>query len=81
LIVCLCHGVRDRDVDAAIGAGAGTVEEVGDACGAGTGCGACVGEIEDKLERAGRCDRDRAGDCPAPLVSVRSRPTEPREAA
>ena len=74
--------MRDRELDAAIADGAETVEQVGEQCGAGTGCGACIPEIEDRLESAGRCDRARAGDCPQTLVSVRSRNlTEPRDAA
>ena len=83
MIVCLCHGVRDRDIDAAIGDGADSVEAVGEHCGAGTGCGACIPDIEDKLERAGRCDRSRAGDCPRGLVTLRTaqEDREPREAA
>ena len=83
MIVCLCHAVRDRELDSAIADGAESVEEVGRQCGAGTGCGACIPEIEDRLERAGRgCDRGGAGDCPRGLVSVRSRlQSEPRDAA
>jgi bacterioferritin-associated ferredoxin len=83
VIVCLCHAVRDRELDTAIASGAESVEEVGRQCGAGTGCGACIPEIEDRLERAGRaCDRAAAGDCPGSLVSVRSRhQSEPRDAA
>lgn len=83
MIVCLCHAVRDRDLDAAIADGAESVEQIGQQCGAGTGCGACIPEIEDRLERAGRgCDRAAAGDCPRTLVSVRSRlQSEPRDAA
>ncbi len=83
MIVCLCHAVRDRELDAAIADGAETVDEVGEICGAGSGCGACVPEIEERLERAGRsCDRAAAGDCPKTLVSVRSRNlTASRDAA
>lgn len=75
MIICLCHGVRDRDIDAVIGDGAETVEEIGQECGAGTGCGTCIPELEDKLESAGRgCDRSRNGDCPRTLVTL-GRPT------
>ncbi|HVK74981.1 MAG TPA: (2Fe-2S)-binding protein [Kofleriaceae bacterium] len=84
VIVCLCHGVRDRDIDAVIGDGAESIDDVGEQCGAGTGCGACIPDIEDKLERAGRgCDRSRAGDCPRGLVTLRSAQNdrEPRDAA
>lgn len=66
MIVCLCHGVRDRDLDAAIATGAGTVEEVGRACGAGTGCGACIPDVEDRLARG-------CGDAPS-LATIRSSP-------
>lgn len=76
MIVCLCHAVRDRDLDAAIAEGASTVEEVGRACGAGTGCGACIPDVEDRLAQGTGC-----GDCPRSLASVRSRTTEAREAA
>ncbi len=76
MIVCLCHAVRDRDLDAAIAEGASTVEEVGRACGAGTGCGACIPDVEDRLAHGNGC-----GDCPRSLASVRSRTTEARDAA
>jgi bacterioferritin-associated ferredoxin len=55
LIVCLCHGVRDRDIDEAIDRGAATVDDLGDMCGAGTGCGACVDDLEDKLAASVTC--------------------------
>jgi bacterioferritin-associated ferredoxin len=90
MIVCLCHAVTDRDIDRVIEEGAATVEEIGRQCGAGTGCGACVMELHDKLcahaddlaslsSGSARCSRG--------LVSVRSRKVdlargeEPREAA
>lgn len=41
MIVCSCFRVSDRDVKAAIRHGAGTVEAIGAACDAGTGCGSC----------------------------------------
>ncbi|MEZ4404251.1 MAG: (2Fe-2S)-binding protein [Kofleriaceae bacterium] len=75
MIVCLCYAVRDRDLDAAIAGGAATVEEVGRACGAGTGCGACLGDVEDSLMRSGGC-----GDCPAGRLTVRSRQSDERSA-
>jgi bacterioferritin-associated ferredoxin len=93
MIVCLCHAVTDRDIDRVIEDGASTVEEIGRQCGAGTGCGACVMELHDKL--CARADDlaavGGAGSgpmrCSRGLVSVRSRQVdlargeEPREAA
>jgi bacterioferritin-associated ferredoxin len=66
----LCFPTSDRDVDNAIDDGARTVAEIGRRCGAGTGCGACVDELRDRLSAKGAtaCTRDCAD-----LVSVRSR--------
>jgi bacterioferritin-associated ferredoxin len=60
--VCLCRGVTDRKVRKAIGRGAATVEEVGRACGAGTGCGGCHPEIEALLcQSATRLEPTKVG--------------------
>lgn len=71
VIVCICHPTSDRDLDAVIDDGARTVQEIGRRCGAGTGCGACVDELRDRLNAKGAnsCSRDCSND----LVSVRSR--------
>jgi bacterioferritin-associated ferredoxin len=52
MIICLCLGVSAASVQAAIAEGAQTIERVARACGAGTGCGACHGMIEDLLRNA-----------------------------
>jgi len=60
MIVCMCHPTSDRDVDAIIDDGARTVEEISRRCGAGTGCGACVEELRERLNAKGAssCGRD-----------------------
>ncbi|HEU0032461.1 MAG TPA: (2Fe-2S)-binding protein [Kofleriaceae bacterium] len=70
MLVCICHPTSDRDLEAVIDDGARTVQEIGRRCGAGTGCGACVDELRDRLAAKGvnACSRDCAPD----LVSVRS---------
>ena len=81
MIVCLCFPTSDRDIDACVRDGARTVDEIGDLCGAGTGCGACRDELRERLERCGAepgesdvsGDRPRPGGCSGRLVSVRSR--------
>jgi bacterioferritin-associated ferredoxin len=77
VLVCLCHPTSDRDIDAAIDEGARTVDDLGRRCGAGTGCGACVDELRDRLAAKGTvgCSRDCGGsrDCASELASVRSR--------
>lgn len=50
MFVCVCHAVRDSDVEKAIDGGACTREEVTKACGAGGDCGACHLRIEDMIE-------------------------------
>lgn len=52
MILCLCRGVSDHTVDAAISAGADTVDLIERACGAGGDCGACGDLLEALVERA-----------------------------
>lgn len=51
MYVCLCNCVNDRRVAEVVEQGATTVEAVGEACGAGTGCGSCKDEIEKVIAR------------------------------
>ncbi|WP_068073862.1 nitrate reductase [Novosphingobium lentum] len=51
-IVCVCHGVGDRAITAAVDAGAATVEAIGAATCAGTNCGSCRPAIARLLEAA-----------------------------
>jgi bacterioferritin-associated ferredoxin len=50
--VCICFAVRESELADVIADGARTEEEVGDACGAGTGCGSCLDRICDRLQAA-----------------------------
>jgi len=43
--ICLCKGVTDRQIRAAINAGASTPKEISDRCRAATGCGGCLPEV------------------------------------
>ncbi len=52
MIVCLCKGVSDQRILAAIRDGARTPAEVGRATGAGTDCGTCRETVADILRRA-----------------------------
>lgn len=58
VIVCHCHRVTHRTVLNVVQQGARTLEEVGRACGAGTGCGGCRKSIEGLLEKS--CPRECA---------------------
>jgi bacterioferritin-associated ferredoxin len=54
MYVCICHGVTENEVRAEIVTGATTEQEIGERCGAGTGCGSCVDKIGALLGSCGR---------------------------
>lgn len=64
MIVCLCTGSTDRDVERALAAGAADLEAIGDSCSAGLYCGGCHASLAALLHR-GSCEmcpnRDGAG--------------------
>jgi len=50
VFACICRAVTNEQVTAAVSMGAVTVEAVGDATGAGTGCGSCQDRLEDLID-------------------------------
>ena len=50
MFVCICARVRESEIQEVVRAGAQTEDSVGDACGAGTGCGTCLDRIAEILE-------------------------------
>jgi bacterioferritin-associated ferredoxin len=50
VFVCICARVRESEIQEVVRAGAQTEDSVGDACGAGTGCGTCLDRIAEILE-------------------------------
>jgi bacterioferritin-associated ferredoxin len=68
MIVCLCHGISDRVVRAAIRAGADSEAQVAEVCGAGSCCGGCKPTIQELIhEESERGVRRRL-----PLVAASS---------
>jgi bacterioferritin-associated ferredoxin len=57
MYACICAAVDESQVLDAIDDGADTVQAVGHATSAGTGCGSCHERIEDLIE-------SRCGVCP-----------------
>jgi len=49
MIVCICRAVPDRVIRTVIERGANSIEAIGAACRAGTGCGACREMLADML--------------------------------
>ena len=46
MYVCICAAVSEDEVRDAVTSGARSVEEVGELCAAGTGCGSCHERID-----------------------------------
>jgi len=69
MVLCICQAVTDREVDAAIHAGARSLDEVAAHCGAGADCGCCREAIEEKLASDRPCGRG-CKDCPRALASA-----------
>ncbi|MCB9681783.1 MAG: (2Fe-2S)-binding protein [Alphaproteobacteria bacterium] len=69
MIVCLCKGVRHTDVEHHIDRGCHTVRAIGQACGAGTDCGGCVGDLVARLERAAVRRRAERAALAGPLAA------------
>jgi bacterioferritin-associated ferredoxin len=61
MIICLCEAVSDSVLKAAIDQGSRTVKQVGDACKAGTDCGACCSDILDLLRTNSKGQYRRVG--------------------
>lgn len=45
MYACICHGVTESEVRTHIAAGACSARDIGNRCGAGTGCGMCRGKL------------------------------------
>jgi NAD(P)H-nitrite reductase large subunit len=50
VLVCHCHRICDRTIRESIREGARSIDEVGDACRAGTSCGGCRPAIAGLLQ-------------------------------
>lgn len=46
LFACICSAATESEVRHCVRSGARSVEEIGDACGAGTGCGSCLNSLD-----------------------------------
>jgi bacterioferritin-associated ferredoxin len=51
MYICICRAIRDRDVDAAVRAGARRPVDVFRACGQSPQCGGCACEMRQRIDR------------------------------
>jgi bacterioferritin-associated ferredoxin len=64
MVLCICRAITDREIDAAVRAGASSVDAVAACCGAGSDCGACRDAIEVRITDAcAACPRRGGADC------------------
>lgn len=77
MIVCHCKVVTSREIDRAIADGAECIDDVADACGAGGGCGACRGFIDEMIDRATCAHRAASSFASIDCSRTRRRITSP----
>jgi bacterioferritin-associated ferredoxin len=56
MYACICARVLDRELRAVIRCGARTEDAVGEACGAGAGCGSCLDRIHKLIKEQAAAD-------------------------
>lgn len=56
MYVCICARVRECELRTLIRRGARNEDALGDACGAGTGCGSCLNRIDELIEQEAGAD-------------------------
>jgi bacterioferritin-associated ferredoxin len=60
MYVCICHAVTDREIRAAVTAGAGSLSDLAMQLGVATGCGCCR-EAAQQVIHETRCSGNCAG--------------------
>ena len=71
MVLCICQAVTDRQIDAAIEAGARSLDDVAVRCGAGSDCGCCREAIEERLSSGSqRPCANGCKDCPRGIPSA-----------
>jgi bacterioferritin-associated ferredoxin len=64
MVLCICRAITEREIDAAVRAGASSVDAVAACCGAGTDCGACRDAIAERIsDSCAACPRRGTADC------------------
>ena len=74
LIVCSCHGVTDREIRRLARAGACTLREVAESCGAGAGCGGCRASVRAILRQNAERTREAGEGSVTVSVSLAAEP-------
>jgi len=65
MYVCLCHGITDHQIRAAVAEGASSLRKVCAQLPVGNGCGRCVQTAQEII----REQRQKTGACATPTVA------------
>jgi bacterioferritin-associated ferredoxin len=57
MYLCICRAIRERDVDAAVRAGARRPVDIFRACGKNAQCGGCAPELRKRIEQTIACEQ------------------------
>ena len=57
MYVCICRAIRDREVDAAVRAGARRPADIFCACGKSPQCGSCACDMRERIAQTVAIDR------------------------
>ena len=79
MVVCVCAESREKDIEKALDAGACSLDEIGDRCGAGRDCGLCHEALLAMLGR-GACGPDPCRRSLPPATASRATPWLERSA-
>jgi bacterioferritin-associated ferredoxin len=60
MYLCVCRAIREREVDAAVRAGARRPVDVFRACGKNPQCGGCAPELRKRIDKTIACEQAAA---------------------
>ena len=62
MFICICKAIREREVDAAVRAGARRPADVFRACGKAPQCGSCACDMRERIAKTVAYERTAAPD-------------------
>jgi bacterioferritin-associated ferredoxin len=60
MYLCVCRAIREREVDAAVRAGAHRPVDIFRACGKSPQCGGCAPELRKRIDKTIACEQAAA---------------------
>ena len=70
MYLCICRAIREREVDAAVRAGARKPADVFRACGKNPQCGTCACDMRERIARTLREEAAREEACQPALMAA-----------